>query len=431
MLNLIARVLKKDIVKVFSLNALSTLIRMLTGFVSVKIVAVLIGPSGIALLGQLNNFSSIFLTASTGGINNGVTKYVAENAGSEIKLRVFLKTAFWITITLSLSCGLILIFGARYFSEILFKDLQYKSVLVIFGFTIILYSFNGLILSILNGFKEYRKYVIINILSSLTGLLFSGILAYYFGILGALISVVTYQSIVFLVTLFIAIKCSWFKRENFFGKFSREAGKKYAHYSIMALVSAATVPISQLIIRGYITKHTSLTDAGLWEGMNRISGMYLMVITSSLSVYYLPRLSEIKTTSELRLEISKTFKIILPPLLALSLLIFFLRDFIITVLFNNKFQGMQNLFAFQLIGDVFKITSWILAYQMVAKSMTKTYVITEVVFSTGLVFLSFFFVRIYGNLGATIAYAINYITYFIVIVLIFRKLVFNYVRSAQ
>jgi len=54
------------ILKVLSLNAIATLVKMLTSFVSIKVVAVLIGPTGIALLGQLNNFTSIFLAASTG-----------------------------------------------------------------------------------------------------------------------------------------------------------------------------------------------------------------------------------------------------------------------------------------------------------------------------------------------------------------------------
>ena len=74
MLSKIKKVISSDLVKVFSLNAVSTFIRMLTGFVSVKVVAVLIGPVGIALLGQLNNFSSILLSISTGGITNGMTK---------------------------------------------------------------------------------------------------------------------------------------------------------------------------------------------------------------------------------------------------------------------------------------------------------------------------------------------------------------------
>ena len=80
---------------------------MLTGFISIKVVAVIIGPTGIALLGQLNNFSSIIMTAASGGINNGITKYVAEHKESPSKIRLFLSTALQITIILSFIVGLV------------------------------------------------------------------------------------------------------------------------------------------------------------------------------------------------------------------------------------------------------------------------------------------------------------------------------------
>ena len=53
MLTRIKKIIATDLVKVTSLNAVATLVRMLTGFISVKVVAVLIGPAGVALLGQL------------------------------------------------------------------------------------------------------------------------------------------------------------------------------------------------------------------------------------------------------------------------------------------------------------------------------------------------------------------------------------------
>ena len=80
----------------------------------------------------------------------------------------------------------------------------------------------------------------------------------------------------------------------------------------MALVSAIVVPVSQLIIRSYIKNHESITSAGLWEGINRISIMYLLVITTSLSVYYLPRLAELRNKNELRKEIFSVYKLIIP-----------------------------------------------------------------------------------------------------------------------
>ncbi len=415
-----------DLIKVSFLNAVSTLIRMLTGFVSVKVIASVIGPVGIALLGQLNNFSAIFLSISNGGINAGVTKYTAEYSNSEKKYTLFLSTGLWITFVLSVVCGLVLLIGAGYFSVTILKDIQYRAVFYIFGGTIILYALHTLLISILNGFKEYKKYVIVNILGSLIGLLFSVVLALNYGIYGALISAVTYQSVVFIVTLYLIHNAKWFKWKNFFRKFSKTAAIKLGHYSLMALVSAIAVPASQLIVRGYITQHMSIDGAGIWEGMNRISSMYLTVITTSLSVYYLPRLVELKTDQEIRKEIFTVYKVVIPFLLVVSLMIFGFRSLIVHILFTDKFSSMKNLFAFQLLGDFLKITSWILGYLLIAKAMTKMYIIMELANSTLFVVISLAFIKMYGSLGATIGYAIGYFVYLVCMIVIFRKIIFDY-----
>ena len=48
--NLFYRFYHSEIVKVFSLSSIATLVRMLTGMISIKVVAVIIGPSGVAIL---------------------------------------------------------------------------------------------------------------------------------------------------------------------------------------------------------------------------------------------------------------------------------------------------------------------------------------------------------------------------------------------
>lgn len=398
---------------------------MLTSFVSIKVVAVLIGPSGIALLGQLNNFSSIFLSISTGGLNNGITKYVAENAGSSHEINIYLKTSLWIISILSLLCGFTLIFGAGYFSVLILHDVKYRLVMIIFGFSISFYALNNYLVAIINGFKQFKIFVKVNIIGSILSLTFTVILSYFYGIIGALIAAVTFQSVIFAFTLYKCYQCDWFKRENFIGKFDKIAGKKLAHYSLMSLVSAATVPVSQIYVRSFLTEKTSLTEAGIWEGMNRISGMYLMVIGTSLSIYYLPRLAEIKDRKNLRIEILSLYKMLIPLLVIITISIYFCRDYIVEILFNSDFKSMNDLFLYQLIGDFFKLASWILSFVMVAKSMTLHYVSTEVIFSISFALLAVFFINKNGSVGATIAFAVNYFIYFIAMIFIFKKLLFS------
>lgn len=420
---------KADLFKVFSYTALATLVKMLTSFVAVKVLAVVVGPGGVALLGQLSNFSSIALILGSGGINSGVTKYIAEYRENKEKISEILSTSTKISLLLSVVIGLVLILLSEFLSNLILKSSEYKLVFVIFGFTLVFYTLNNQLLSVLNGFKEFKKYVVINIFASVFGLIFTVILVLLWNIKGALIASITYQSITFFISLFLVLKSPWFTKGLIFGSFNFRSAKKLAGYSIMTLVSASTVPLSQMLIRGYLTEKLSLNYAGIWEGMNRVSGMYLMILTTSLTVYYLPRLSETLNKAGLRQEIFKVYIFITPLLIFSIILIFFFKNVIISLLFTSEFKIMSELFLFQLIGDFFKMMAWILSFLMIAKAMTLKYIVTEIIFTSTFVALSFLFIGKLGFIGASLSYMINYFIYFIVMVILFRGILFSSIAS--
>ncbi|WP_226064000.1 O-antigen translocase [Kaistella polysaccharea] len=417
--------LTSDLIKVFSLTSLSTVIKLLTSYITVKVVAALVGPAGIALIGQLQNFTTIFATLGSGGINNGVVRYVSEFKGEKSSFKKYIQNGLKITIYLSIFSGGLLILFSSFLSQWVLLDHQYYYVFVFLGCSLLFLSLNNFLLSILNGLQEFKKFVIINITTSIIGLLFTVFLVMNYNLRGALVATVTYQSVVFFGTVFFLKKVNWFSKAYLWGKMNREIVKKYFSYSLMALVSAATIPVSQLLVRGYLIQEFTVEKAGFWEGMNRISGLYLMLFTTSFSVYYLPKLSELKSHHLLRKEILNTYKIITPLICISLLLIYLLKDVVINVLFTKEFYPMKELFLWQLAGDFFKIMSWILAFLMVAKSMTKIYIITEIIFSGLLVVLSYYFINKYGVIGATQSYCLNYFIYFVVMVIIFRKLLFK------
>ena len=208
----------------------------------------------------------------------------------------------------------------------------------------------------------------------------------------------------------------------FHSKFSPKIAKKLFSYSAMAIVSVILVPGSQIFIRNYITATQGADYAGYWQGMWYISTMYLMVITTALSTYYLPRLSEIHKFTEIKKEIINGYKILIPIVIGIGFLIYSLRGLIVNLLFSQQFTPMEQLFKWQVIGDIFKIASWLLAYLMVAKSMTFIYIISEITFTCTLIILSTIMIDSYGIIGATYAYAINYQLYLIFSFFIFLRL---------
>ena len=79
------------------------------------------------------------------------------------------------------------------------------------------------------------------------------------------------------------------------------------------------------------------------------------------------------------------------------------------------------LFVLDGFGDFFKISSWLLAFIMVAKSMTKTFVLTEIIFSATFIALGYLFIHINGTIGLTQAYMANYLFYLLCMIVLFRK----------
>lgn len=423
--DLFKRASKADIVKIFSLTSVSTLVKMLTGFVSVKVVASIIGPAGVALVGQLNNFATIAMSLSNGGINNGITKYISEFKNDEGKVRTYLSTALRITVICSLCVGVAMIVLNRLLSRLILQTEEYWYVFLIFGFTILLYALNLMLLSVVNGFKEFKKYVKINIANSVVGLCFTLVFVLTLGLPGALVSAVTYQSVMLFITMWMVRKSSWAAWSNFKERFNRLASKQYFKYTLMTLTTAATVPISQLLLRSYVISEISPIEAGWWEAMNRLSNMYLMVITTSFTVYYMPRLSELSDKLELRREIFKAYKLIVPILIVGFTLIYLFRHLIIKILFSPEFLPMENLFIWQLTGDFFKICSWLLAFIMVAKAMSKAYIATEFIFALTYIVFGFVFMRMNGVVGITQAYLLNFVMYLICMIILFKGIIFK------
>ena len=78
MKRLIDYINNKVLIRVASLNSTSVLIRIISGILTSKAIAVFIGPEGLSLVGNLRNILSSFQSVATAGLYNGVVKYVSE-----------------------------------------------------------------------------------------------------------------------------------------------------------------------------------------------------------------------------------------------------------------------------------------------------------------------------------------------------------------
>ncbi|MEB6680155.1 O-antigen translocase [Acinetobacter lwoffii] len=412
-----------NLLKTSVLNGVAVLIKTATLFILNKILAVYVGPAGYAAIGQFQNFIQMVTTFAGSAINTAVIKYTAEYHGNEKKQISIWKAAGSLVVVFSLFISIIIVIFQKQLSLYIFQTVEYQSVFVWFAVFLVLFNLNALFLAILNGKKEILKLVIANIAGSVLSLLVTSVLAVQYHLYGTLIALSIYQSLAFFVTLFLCYKANWFKISYLFGRIEPQIAKNFAAFALMALVSAICVPLSQMVIRSYLSQEFGLNYAGYWEAMIRLSAAYLMLVTTTLGVYYLPRLAELTHLDEIKKEVYLGYKFIFPLAVVGSLCAYVMRDWIVALLFSHAFMPMRDLFLWQMIGDSLKIGSWILAYLMLSKAMTKLFVTTEILFALSSVGLTYVCSKLFGFEGVSIAHLVNYALYWLVMsYFIFRTL---------
>lgn len=402
-------------------TSVSTAVTFLCGFIVAKVVAVKIGPSGIAMVGQFQNSTTILTMLGTGAVNMGVVKYLSENRDHPERQQQVISNAVLITLTSSFLISALVMLGSVKLSEFAFHSGDFWLVYLLFGAFLTFLSLNAIFAAVFNGLKEIKKLTIVNLVFSLVGIVFTVLFAELWSVKGVLVAASATAFFVFCVNLYFFRSIPFFR---FWPRFSeRNPGiiRRLLGFSLMSSISTLVLPGVQFFVRNKIITDFSVQDAGYWQGVTKISDYYLAFITTVLSVYYLPRLSEITRRDELRAEISKGYKLILPAVGILAVGIWLFRHYIILVLFSNEFLPMKPLFTYQLIGDFVKIASWLLGFLMWARAMTKTFIITEVIFGVLFVILSTLLINQFGVIGATYAFAINYVIYFFVIFFVMKR----------
>lgn len=427
MKKLIEYINNKVLIKIASLQIASVLTRIIGGLLTSKAIAIFIGAEGLALIGNLRNFVGAFQAVATVGFYKGVVKYISEFKENTLELSKVLSTVYYVGFVSTVMVSFFCYFKAEWINDLIFPTYNdYAYVIRVFAIVLPFYSLNMFSFSIMNGFSKYKILIIINIIGQILSVSIALLLIYQNKIDGALISVVIAESLIFLITLVGIINRRSLVGHIKVNSISYSYLKKMAPYSVMALFTAVLLPMVAIVIRSYIIDNIGYKDAGFWEAMTRISKYYLMLISSLIALYLLPRFSEINDAKEFKKEVFSFYKSILPVLTIGFIFIYLLRKYIILVIFSEEFNSIEGLFMWQLLGDFMKVLSIVIAYQFLAKKMFWHYILTEAFLVITLYTSSIYFINLFDGIeGAVVAHFVSYTMYFGIILLIFGGSLFG------
>ncbi|PPK93029.1 PST family polysaccharide transporter [Nonlabens xylanidelens] len=432
MRRLLDKLNKNLLLKVAGFNSIYILIKIGTGTVMSWVLANYVGAAGMGVLGNLRNFTQGIWSFASLGLENGLVKNTAEHKENPVVLKKVINTGWTMSIVTSMVAAIVIFFSARWLDqELIAVDADFSLVFKLFAIGLPFYVLFIFITSLMQGYEWYKKFITLNIIISLIVFLISAYLSFEHNLTGALyaIALVPFtQCLVGVLFWFTRVKAQIALKELLALNFDKRTSGQLLKYSAMALFSTLLIPFVNILVRNTVRVEVSDVAAGWWEAVVRISGYYMLFVTSLVSLYVLPNLSKDSSLKNYRITIVHFYKTMLPIVIAGLVTIYLSRNLILSILFTEEFNGAQPLFKWQLLGDFIRVITTVIAFRFVAINDLWRYLTAEVLSILSFYLLSIYFIPIYQEEGVVIAYLGNYLFYLVVLLVLLRKELFSKIK---
>ena len=386
-------------------------LRMIASLVVIKMIAVEVGPFGLGAIGNLISVLSVVMVFAGGGIANGIVKYSAEyqsHPGPTIRL---IESALSLGLSLSGLVMLGCVIWAQQIAVALFSSSELWWLSIAFGITHFFAFVGAFTIGVANGHRRRDLFAGISIVAYLGSIVAAWIFITLFGFAGAPMALMFLAGSTGIPALWFLVRAP--VRRLIQIRFHRKETLGLLRFSVMTLSTALTFPIVETILRSSIAQTLDLTQAGLWQASIRFSGAILGFYTVYLATIFMPRVSvqtDSATTSQM---VTLTLVRIGGTFIVVACILYFFRDFAITLLFSADFIKLADVLGWQLLGDALRTCSYVIGFVVIARARMLLHISAELVQYTLFLASGLFALYVDASLEAVMkGYAFSYAIYF-------------------
>ena len=387
--------------------ASSILVKAVAGLIVIKLLAWKLGPDGFGLLGQLMTLVAITGMFAGGGITNGLIKVLAQSPVASKEGKAWFATAFTLTTVISAIVALFLMVFSTALSSRLMQG-GFTALFVGLGLVQAIVGYASLIQAEASSRGESGFYAKVNILGTVLGTLVLALAVNSFGFDGAAYSVMLMPALTAIVTLlFMALG----RRELFqFSRFlvDRVRMRHLLSFSVLALVGATSVPVAQILMRDAMAQRFGWEQVGLWQGVIKLSDVYMQFVGVVLMNYVLPRYASAANLNLVVKEFKVSLLCLLSALLLGFIVLYSLRNFVVKLVFSDEFIPMTDFFLPQMIGDVFRTIASAISLIFMARGAVRVSVIFEIAQGVLIFCVFLMLLNTFGSMAPVYAHVITY-----------------------
>jgi PST family polysaccharide transporter len=398
-----------QIVRASSIIGSAHFIGYLSLLVRTKLVAVLLGPAGVGLIGLYTSISGLIGTCTSLGIPSSGVRQIASSIASSDEQEIakaicVIRRLSWLTgiVGVLVCCS-----TASYISLWLLGAIDHTDALCLLGAAILINSLAAAEGAILQGARrigdQARVQIAVALLLSIVSI--------------ALYATFGQRAIVTVILITAALPLifnKWFTRRIALSKIimtwreTRERAIRIIALGIAIMSSGLLTAGVDLITRSQITRALNIEAAGHYQAAWALSGIFAGFILSAMAADYYPRLTAIihDRVSSVKL-VNQQAEIGI--LLSLPGLLFTLAfgDLVINLIYTAKFAPAAILLPGLLFGVFLRVISWPLGYILLAKGASKWFLISEIASASIQVMLLFAMLDRIGLPATAIAFVLS------------------------
>ncbi len=413
----------RSIFKATSLFGGVEVYQILIGVIKSKFVAVLLGPEGMGIQGLYQSAIQLIQSFSSLGLSQSAVRDVSEANGSGDTNRIGLTVAVvkrlvWITGLFGL---VLMIFFSPVLSKTTFGNYDYTIPFIILSVILLLDQLSAGQKVVLQGMRKLKSLAKSTAIGSTIGLIVSVPLYYRFGINGIIPTLILNALTMFGLTCFFSKKVK-VKKTRISNRETIMYGQSMMKMGLAMSVSAIMVTLTSYLLRGYIRYEGDTEQVGLFSAGFLLVGSYVGMIFKAMSTDYYPRLSAVnKDNAKCRQVINQQGEIaslIIAPILVSCMI---LMPFIVRLIYSEKFLPSIDYILWAVLGMMFKMFSWVIAFSFLAKAESRLFVINETISNSYSFVFSVLGYHWGGLAGIGIAFVFNYFVYSIQVYVIAKK----------
>lgn len=396
---------------------------ILISIVRSKVVAVLLGPAGIGILGLFNSTILLISSLTNFGLGISAVKDIAAANETKNEYRIsktvaVVKRLVWVT---GIFGALLTLVFSSFLSEIAFGNSEYTIAFIWLSITLLLKQLASGEFVILQGLRKLKELAKANVIGSALGLLASIPLYYYWRLEGIVPALVLTAIFTYLVSLYYGNKYKLGK-VNLSIKELKTEGKSMMLMGFMLSLSGIMVLGESYVIRIFINNFGGVEQVGLYNAGIALISTYVGLLFTAMETDYYPRLSAVANddfkSKELVNQQTEIALLILAPVLT-AFLIFI--DWVIIILYSSEFVEIRVMIYWAFLGMFFKVPAWVVGFIFIAKGKSKLFFWSELV--SNLYLLGFNLVGYYywGLTGLGISFLVSYIFYLLQVYVITNR----------